>query len=185
MTDIRLLPLEPLTAGAFAPYGVLLSGGAGPADFARPALELWRLRFQAESPTRLQIMRYHRQKMRFSRLERHIAVTEARFPVAGAQAALIVADATPLDDPAAAPPPESLRAFHIDGAAGVLFHAGTWHGLDCYPLVGDHADFLFLSDEATEAEIEAWDSPQSGARTHVVDYAGRGIGFEVALPGPA
>ena len=86
-----------------------------------------------------------------------------------------------MDDPAAAPPPDSLRAFHLDGTAGVMFHKGTWHALDCFPLTGSHADFLFLSDEATETEIEAWDAPEAGRHTHVVDYSGVGVMFEISL----
>ncbi len=184
LTRTLTLTPERLTESAFAPYGVVLSGGLRPADFARPRLDLWRFGFNAQSPARLQIMRYHRQAMRFSQLERHVDVTEARFPIAGAQAVLVVADPTPMQDPAAAPAPESLRAFHLDGSDGVMLHKGAWHALDCFPLTGDHADFLFLSDEATETEIEAWGAPQAGLHTHVVDYSAAGIAFEIALPDP-
>ncbi len=65
-----------------------------------------------------------------------------------------------------------------------MLHKGAWHALDCFPLTEDHADFLFLSDEATETEIEAWDAPQTGNHTHIVDYLAASIAFEIALPDP-
>lgn len=80
------------------------------------------------------------------------------------------------------PEPETVRAFLIDGAAGVMFWPGVWHGLDCYPLAA-HADFIFLSDEATEVEIEALAAPVSGTRTEVVDYQdSHGLDFEIVDP---
>ncbi|MEM8916902.1 MAG: ureidoglycolate lyase [Pseudomonadota bacterium] len=163
LIEIRL---EPLTRAAFAPFGWLLEGGSGPPSFTRPGLEHWRFPFEADAPFRLQVMRYHRQALQLSRLERHIAVTEARMPVAANRAVLVVAD----DKGDRDPEPETVRAFLLDGSAGIMFKQGTWHGLDCFPVDGPHADFLFLTDQATEAEIEAQPTPVSGQRTHIADY---------------
>lgn len=182
MREIKV-PVEPLDRTAFAPFGLLLEAPLAPASYSRPNLDLWRLPFSADAPTRLQIMRYRFQPMRFSRLERHLAVTEARF-ASGATAVLVVAgDATSpgREDP---PSPDTLRAFLIGGSAGILFRPGVWHGLDCYPAAPPHADFLFLSDEQTETEIESQSRPVSGIRTEVVDYRERdGIVFAVSDPG--
>ena len=168
MDDISI-PVEPLTEAAFQPHGWLLAASDTP-SFSRPGLDLWRKPFVSNAPTRLQIMRYHRQPMRFRRLERHIAVTEARFPVAGARAVLIVAGETSTLSPEDTPQKEAVRAFLLDGSVGVMFRPGIWHGLDCYPVDADFADFLFLSDEATETEIESQVEPFSGERTHVAAY---------------
>jgi ureidoglycolate hydrolase len=181
--SMRDVPLEPLSAKGFAPYGWLLAGGDGPPSYARDGLELWRFPFESDAPLRLQVMRYHFQPMRFQRLERHLAVTEARFPAGGAAAVLIVAGATDASDPQAAPDPSDIRAFLLGGGRGVMFRPGIWHGLDCFPAAPPHADFLFMSDAATEEEIEAQPLPVSGRRTHVVDYALRdGTTFRVVDP---
>ena len=167
---------EPLTAEAFAPYGQLITALDGAADYARPLLDIWHLDFRADAPARIQIMRYHEQPMTFSRLERHTHVTEGRIPLAGACAALAVAGVTGAA-PDDGPDPSSVRAFRFDGNCGLLFAPGVWHSLDCFPVAMPHADFVLLSDHKTEDEIEAWTRPTSGERTHVVDYAPRGIEF--------
>ncbi len=77
------------------------------------------------------------------------------------------------------PDPSSVRAFRFDGSCGLLFKPGVWHSLDCFPLAVPHADFVLMSDHATEEEIEAWTQPSSGERTHVADYSLRGIEFRI------
>lgn len=180
MQDIEIA-LEPLSPEAFAPYGEVIST-AGPPSFQRPLLDNWRLPFATDAAARLQIMRYHQQPMCLSRLERHIFVTEARFPIGGAAGVLVVGDDTDPSLPGAKPAPETLRAFLITGA-GVMLHPGTWHGLDCFPVGSATADFLFLSDAATEDEIETQAAPMNGTRTHVADYdVSPGVRFVVTDP---
>ena len=170
--------MERLTAEAFAPYGQLIAAGEARADYARPLLDVWHLDYRADAPTRIQIMRYHEQPMTFHRLERHVCVTEGRIPLAGACAVLAVAGATGAA-PDSMPDPASVRAFRFDGTCGILFAPGTWHSLDCFPLGAPTADFVLLSDEATENEIESWREPASGRRTHVSDYASVGTEFRI------
>ena len=172
------LEVEPLTAEAFSPFGQLIAARDGAADYARPLLDVWHLDYRADAPIRLQIMRYHEKPMTFSRLERHIRVSEGRIPLDGARAVVAVAGATgaAADD---APDPSAVRAFRFDGSCGLIFTPGVWHSLDCFPLGVPHADFVLLSDNATEEEIEAWTRPSSGERTHVVDYSKRDIEFRI------
>ena len=170
--------IERLTARAFAPYGQLIAAGEEPADYARPLLDVWHLDYRADARTRIQIMRYHEQPMTFCRLERHVQVTEGRIPLNGARAVLAVAGATD-DAPDAMPDPLSVRAFGFDGTCGILFAPGIWHSLDCFPLASPCADFVLLSDEATESEIESWREPANGRRTHVCDYSSVGIEFRI------
>ena len=170
------IEVEPLTAGAFAPYGQLIAARDDAPDYAQPHLEVWHLDYTADAPVRIQIMRYHRKPMTFSRLERHIRVSEGRIPLDGARAVLAVAGMTGAA-PDDMPDPSSVRAFRLDGSCGLLFTPGVWHSLDCFPVAASYADFVLVSDQATEEEIEAWTGPSSGERTHVVDYAPRGIEF--------
>ena len=178
MATIVEIRSEPLTTRSFAPYGQLIGAGEEPADYARPLLDVWHLDYRADARTRVQIMRYHRQPMTFSRLERHVHVTEGRIPLGGARAVLAVAGATG-EARDAMPDPHSVRAFRFDGSCGILFAPGVWHSLDCFPLHSPTADFVLLSDEATETEIESWREPASGRHTHVCDYASAGIEFRI------
>lgn len=179
VTATRTLPLSKISRAAFAPYGTVLSGGLGDPSFSRPLLDNWRLPFKADAPPRLQVMRYYRQEIRFSKLERHLYVTETRIPIGHAQAVLVVAaenktSSVPLPDP------KSLTAFYLDGSCGVMFNAGVWHALDCFPVNSPYADFLFLSDASTEDEIESLGDAVTGSRTQVIDfYERQGLSFEV------
>ncbi len=170
------IEVELLTTEAFAPYGQLIAARDGAADYARPFLGVWHLDYRADAPLRPQVMRYLEKPMTFSKLERHIRVTEGRIPLDGGRAVLAVAGMTGAA-PDDLPDPSSVRAFRFDGSCGLLFNPGVWHSLDCFPLGVPHADFVLLSDQATEDEIESWTRPSSGERTHVVDYAPRDIEF--------
>jgi ureidoglycolate hydrolase len=161
------LPVSPLTAEAFAPYGRILSP-AGARDTGREGYDIWLQPFAAESRPRLQIVRYHARPFVVGLVERHLHVTEARQPLGGPPAIIVVAE--PSETP---PGPEALRAFRLDGE-GVLFHRGTWHAIDAYPEHGSHADFLFLSEEATVNEL--FDAPgRTPERTQIHDFRAAGI----------
>lgn len=167
------LQVEPLSVEAFAPYGWLLAPG-GPRDAGREGYDIWIKPFAAESASRLQIVRYHARPFMVSVIERHLHVTEARLPLAGPPAIIVVAPPDP-----AAPAPQDLRAFRLDGT-GVIFRRGTWHAIDAYPERGSHADFLFLSEEATVNELFA--NPNEPAiRTETIDLAARGAPIAIAL----
>ncbi|MGR3513840.1 MAG: ureidoglycolate lyase [Paracoccaceae bacterium] len=175
---IEQISVEPLSKEAFLPYGQLLAAGSLP-DFERPGLQNWRVPFHSDAPLRLQVMRYSKQTKELSMFERHHYVTEARSPVGNAAAILVVAGDPEIDEP---PRPETVRAFFLDGSVGVMFHKGVWHGLDCFPARTPHVDYLFLSDAATEDEIEASQEPYDGNRTELFDFAEQGLGFEIVDP---
>jgi ureidoglycolate hydrolase len=167
MIETVEVALEALNEMSFSPYGYLLAAPDEPADFLRPGLSNWRLSFKSDAEPRLQVMRYGHQQMRLSRFESHLCVTEARAPIGSAPAVLIVAG-----DPNTSAPPTaaSVRAFLLDGTVGIMFHAGVWHGLDCFPVSPPFVDYLFLSDSATEDEIETIKDPAYGVRTQIFDF---------------
>lgn len=161
------LPVLPLEPESFAPYGRVLAP-AGPRDAGREGYDIWLQPFAAEQAPRLQIVRYHARPFAVRLVERHLHVTEARIPLSAVPAIVVVAP------PGNAPPaPEALKAFRLAGQ-GVLFHRGTWHAIDAYPEGAAHADFLFLSEEATVNELFANPGvpPQ---RTQVHDFDAAGI----------
>lgn len=167
MTQTIHLPVLPLTADGFAPYGrVLVPDGAR--DTGRDGYDIWVQPFASEGSPRLQIVRYHARPMVVALIERHLHVTEARLPLAGQDAIVVVAPAS--DAP---PAPQDLRAFRL-GGQGVMFHRATWHAIDAYPEQAAHADFLFLSEEATVNELFLHkDRPPQRTQTH--DYAKAGL----------
>lgn len=167
------LPVLPLSAEAFAPYGRVLAP-SGPRDAGREGYDIWIQPFAAESAPRLQIVRYHARPFAVTLIERHLHVTEARLPLGGPPAIIVVAE--PSD---AAPAPEELRAFRLEGE-GVIFHRGTWHAIDAYPERGAHADFLFLSEEATVAELFA-NPGKPPQRTRTFDFAVSGTEIVIAM----
>lgn len=167
MIENITLTIEPLTAESFAPYGLLLAP-EGARDAGRDGYDIWIKPFSAESQARLQIVRYHARPFVVRVMERHLHVTETRMPLGGPPAILVVAPPQ-ADRPTGA----NLRAFRLE-RTGILLHRGTWHSIDAYPESGSHADFLFLSEEATVNELfGAPDSPPQ--RTEVVDLVKRDI----------
>ena len=176
------IPLEPLTHAAFAPFGQLVGERPETPGWQRPLLDAWKNRFEIDGRTELRVMRYHFQGKApvFHLVERHVCVTESRIPMAGAQAVIVVG---PLTADRTGPPPETLRAFHIDGRCGLMLHRGTWHALDCFALTKPHADFAFVSEVETEDEIETSKDPIDGERTHLFDYrAAHGVEFRLIDP---
>lgn len=174
MTSTFTLAVESLSADAFAPYGRLLAPD-GARDAGREGYDIWIKPFAAESAARLQIVRYHARPFVVGVIERHLHVTEARLPLAGAPPAIIVV-APPAEK---APQPHDLRAFRLDGA-GIIFHRGTWHAIDAYPEHGPHADFLFLSEEATVNELFVTPGLPP-KRTEIIDFATRGTHVTIGL----
>jgi ureidoglycolate hydrolase len=165
------LPVLPLSAEAFAPYGRVLKP-AGRRDAGREGYDIWVEPFAAQSRPRLQIVRYHARPFTVALVERHLHVTEARQPIGGPPAIIVVAE--PSETP---PVPEAFRAFRLNGV-GVLLHRGTWHAIDAYPENGSHADFLFLSEEATVNEL--FDNPgRAPERTQVHDFRAVGVALVI------
>lgn len=169
MTEVILVSLESLTAEAFAPFGQLIAAQPRRPDWDRPPLQAWTLAFDADAAARIQVMRYGDRTRSFTMVERHLHVTESRFPLAGAAAIFAVAPATPPGIPPVPPSPDGFRAFLLDGSCGLILHKGVWHSLTCFPVGADTADFGLISDVATEAEFDSGDIA-TARRSQVYDY---------------
>ena len=79
-----------------------------------------------------------------------------------------VAAPTDADDPQALPDPREVRGFLIDPGQGYLFHRGTWHSLDRYPLQPPGAAFLIVNSDPNPTQI----SDFTGARNEMHDDLG-------------
>lgn len=182
MTTVVQIPLEPLTAEAFAPFGQMIAAQPRRPDWDRPPLRAWTLAFDADATARIQVMRYGDRTRSFTLVERHLHVTEGRFPLAGAVAIFAVAPATPLGTPPVPPAPDGFRAFLLDGSCGLILHKAVWHSLTCFPVGAETADFGLISDVATEAEFDSGDIA-AARRSQVYDYlAGQDLRFAVTDP---
>jgi ureidoglycolate hydrolase len=176
--------LEWLSDAAFAPFGQIVGAGERPASFEAAHLWNWRIGFEADGPTEVLLIRYKYQEPAFRHLERHFHVTQGFVPLGGVASIMVVAAPTDPDDMDAIPAAESVRAFLMDGGAGVVLHRGTWHALSRFPVRPPHVDVAFLTDRATQADIEAsGKAGTSPVRTQIVDYAARfGVSFRVTDP---
>ena len=181
-TKLIDLPVEPLDAAAFAPYGTVIEGLPASGRWQEGKFHLVSLGFGVEGTADLRLARYPYQAMEFSRLERHFTMTESRVPL-GKPVVLIVAGDTPPDDRHALPDPASLRALLMRGDQGVMFKRRAWHGLDCFPLAPPHADFAFFTESESEDEFGDGYSAEGLQRSQIVGYAEtRSLSFHVTDP---
>src|SRR5262245_49110150 len=94
MVTIVELPVEPMTAAEFAPFGHLIASRPNGNLGTRPEQDYWRLPFNLEGRLELELVRYHAQPWEFSRLERHVNVTESRVAIGGHPAVIVAAPPT-------------------------------------------------------------------------------------------
>ncbi|MGE0724598.1 MAG: ureidoglycolate lyase [Alphaproteobacteria bacterium] len=182
MARVIELAVEPLTEEAFRPFGAIVGAAEAPAPFRLGTMETWKTPFEATGAVEMTVCRYHREAIEWSRMERHLAVTQAFLPLAGVATLMAVAPPSAEDDPSAAPPPDAMRAFRMDGAVGVMLWRGTWHALRRFPIAAPFADIVLLTGRETQAEIERRARDGTPTRlTHEVDYAERfGVRFRAA-----
>ena len=164
------IPLEPLTAESFAPFGKLIESLPHDARAESDIFHMVELPFSVDSTPDLRIAHYPVQDMCFSRFERHLTMTESRVAL-GQAVVLITAGDTPLDDRHTLPDTNSIRALLMNGNQGVLFKRGAWHGLDCYPVNGRPADFAFFTERESEDELLEVSDVDALHRSHMVDFA--------------
>jgi len=171
------IPVEPLTEAAFSPYGELLSVKDRPADFQGVSSMGWKAGFESTASPAIMLLSSRYVGMQFNLLERHFNVTQTFIPLGNVPSIVAVAAPTAKDE---IPPPESLRAFLIDGSAGYVLHKSTWHSLDRYPLRPPSAEIVIITSQDTQHELETVE--QSNWRlTQQVDYrAEHGVVFELA-----
>jgi len=148
-----VLPVAPITAGAFGPYGWLAEGGD--AD-GRPINDgtsrridgAGRLSLSAEGGApALAMFRAEARDPRgpWRTLERHRLGTQTFVPLGGVRCVMLVAAGE------ARPDPSTLAAFVVSGAQAVTLHAGTWHhGL----IAIDSGDFVVVERTAVEVDCE-------------------------------
>ncbi len=165
---IHSIQAVPLTVEGFAPFGDVLTPKARRLD-NKDLLELGHARMSDEvpaervpdfdildywgdiatisrEPMRLGYLRSRQRPLEFSWFERHLKGTQTFIPLAGTPSVFAVAEPRELDNPNALPDLASMRAFVMDGSAGVNIKPGTWHWTP-FPLA-EHVDFIILVRES-------------------------------------
>lgn len=141
---MKSLPVEPLTAEAFAPFGEVIEA----VDTARHFTinggnteryhDLANIEPGADGRTIVSIFRGQPRQLPFrvTMMERHPLGSQAFVPLSGRPYLVVVAPAGP------APKVEDLRAFLARGDQGVNYAPGVWH----HPLLalGEVSDFLVI-----------------------------------------
>ena len=184
MTETIEVALEPLTADAFAPYGQLITARDEPPAFEAPHLDAWRMDFAVDGEIELMVVRYIHQEMRWTTMERHFNITQSFMALGGAASVMVVAEPTDAADRMVLPRPETVHAFLVDGAQGVMLWRGAWHALTRFPVPAAGGAFAMITGAATQHELERQN--RDGTRpalTQVVDFGkDLGVGFAVVDP---
>jgi ureidoglycolate lyase len=117
------LAAQELTPEAFAPFGTVIA----PEDDGAPAEgQVSPLDLSGGRP-RFYAMRLPPRGLLVKEITRHVRTTQALASVGGHTWFIAVAPPSHLDDPAAEPNIEDIKAFRIPGDRGIVLHKGTWH----------------------------------------------------------
>ncbi|MDB5405848.1 MAG: ureidoglycolate hydrolase [Rhodospirillales bacterium] len=130
MSDLRTqaervveLALTPLTRDAFAPFGDLIEPTEDGVPFGPDdaCLDL------SQGTPRFYIMRLPARGLVFRRITRHRCTTQCLAALEGKSWLIAVAPPRDIDDPAAEPTLEEIKAFRVPGNMAIKLHRGTWH----------------------------------------------------------
>jgi ureidoglycolate lyase len=125
----HVLPAEPLTPEAFAPFGTVLTAQGRPRlpiDTYGDRMDLYREPFESDQPIEWFIITAQPRWMGVLFLERHMQITQTFTPIGGVPFVTVVAapDAPEHDG---RPALTAMRAFVVPGDAAIQIHRGTWH----------------------------------------------------------
>lgn len=143
------LRAEPLTAEAFAPFGVVLSPSGRtrlPVNTYGDKLDISREGFETDQPTEWFIVQGRRREMSALFLERHMQLTQTFIPMANDAFVTVVAAPGVEFEENGLPKLGETRAFIVPGNMAIQLHRGTWHE-NPFPLRDDQW-FLVTSHAA-------------------------------------
>jgi ureidoglycolate hydrolase len=118
-----LLPITPLSAEAFGPFGQLIEAAEDGVSFGDADAQL---KLDAGKP-RLYIMKLNGRGLAFTQITRLRQVTQRLASVGGAPWFIALAPPGNLQNEAAKPRLEDNRAFRVPGDMAIKLDEGTWH----------------------------------------------------------
>ncbi len=147
---MRQLRIAPISAEAFAPFGVLvtISPGVARVNFTAPVENL-----RADARANLAMVRPPTTDLplRIDLMERHRFSTQAFIPLGGVAAVLLVA---PGGDEG--PDLDAAHAFLVPGDIGISYHIGVWHtGMTTLGTAGAMAMLVHEDGSADDTEFRA------------------------------
>lgn len=173
--EVQRLPVEVMLPETFAPFGWIIDAPRDAApEFVGVATRGWSVPFELAGRIQVSAIATDFAGFRFSKLERHLQVTQMFIPLHGPRSLLAVA-VGPEAGGTPAPPAKDVRAFWVDKSQGYVLRRGTWHSLDRYPLHPPAAAFAMITEAETTEEFSAGGEL---SRSDVFDYAAAGIEFE-------
>lgn len=130
--------VEPISEAAFEPYGTLLTAHDDGKVFGpdEAQLEL------ARGTPRFYLMRLQGKPFVFSRITRHLNVTQCLAAVEGGAWLIAVCPPDDPDNPDAIPDLARLRAFEVPGNVAIMLARSTWHAGPYF--AGSSKDFFNL-----------------------------------------
>lgn len=147
---MRQVRIAPISAEAFAPFGVLVTipPGVPRVNFTAPVENL-----RTHARANLAMVRPPATDLplRIDLMERHRFSTQAFIPLCGMQAILLVAPGG--DD---GPDLASAHAFLVPGDIGISYHVGVWHaGMTTLGAAGAMAMLVHEDGSADDTEFRA------------------------------
>lgn len=139
--DVRFVRAEPLREKTFASFGQVIGRGE----------QTMQLRDGEEFA--LNVLHYDHRPLRCDHLNRHHRATQALIPLGGRPALIVVAPSHL--DFTRAEHLDSVRAFILDGTAGINLALATWHW-GPYPLMDD-VDLVNVQGRGFEDDNEVAD----------------------------
>ncbi len=141
MSDTRthVVRAEPLSKSGFAPFGQVLD--REPSDA--------KLEVRDGETLHLNILSYEHKPLRCDHLNAHHKATQALFPMNRPTVLVVAPPGTTFEDDSTL---DSVRAFIIDGTAGINMSISTWHW-GPYPL-HDRVDIVNLQGADFEHDNE-------------------------------
>jgi ureidoglycolate lyase len=120
---------KPLTADAFAPFGVILSNENRtrlPINSYGDKANIYREGFESDQPIEWLIPHFTNRGNKPTYLEKHLQLTQTFIPLGNKPYIMVVAKP---DAPTQAGLPKAteIHAFYVRGNQGVQLHRGTWH----------------------------------------------------------
>jgi ureidoglycolate lyase len=159
--SLRTLRVEPATAAALAPFGVLIGGPPGEtaraSNFYDGAVVSQKSQFHSALPVEMTVCTVEPRALRVGWMERHFHHTQAFLPLGAKPFVMVLAPAGSGE----LPDPEAVRAFLFDGRAGFMIHLGVWH------------EFPFAVEPATQLCILLTGAATQGlTKENIVDGEG-------------
>jgi ureidoglycolate lyase len=149
----RELAIKPLTAAAFAAFGVVIAPNADGIPFGAgdAPLDL------SQGTPRFYAMRIPGRGFSVTRITRHRKVTQVLASASGKSWVMAVAPPRGLDDPAATPDVDDIRAFTIPGQVAIMLYKGTWHAGPLFAQGGEESFFNLELSDTNKVDHQACD----------------------------